>query len=142
MPSRKVKTEFELTGEEKLKRAIAEINNGTKVLNSEMRKLTAEYDGNTNSAEFLSKKYDFLERLMLSQKDKVDQLKKGVVDAANAYGEADARTQSWIVKLNDAEAAFAKTRNEMEDIDGVKNFGDVLDDVADKLGIKIPDSLS
>nr|DAW64085.1 MAG TPA: hypothetical protein [Caudoviricetes sp.] len=33
MPSRKVKTEFELTGEEKLKRAIAEINNGTKVLN-------------------------------------------------------------------------------------------------------------
>ena len=142
MPSRKVKTEFELTGEEKLKRAIAEINNGTKVLNSEMRKLTAEYDGNTNSAEFLSKKYDILERQMLSQKDKVDQLKKGVVDAANAYGEADARTQSWIVKLNDAEAAFAKTRNEMEDIDGVKNFGDVLDDVADKLGIKIPDSLS
>lgn len=142
MPSRKVKTEFELTGEEKLKRAIAEINNGTKVLNSEMRKLTAEYDGNTNSADFLSKKYDILERQMLSQKDKVDQLKKGVVDAANAYGEADARTQSWIVKLNDAEAAFAKTRNEMEDIDGVKNFGDVLDDVADKLGVQLPDGIS
>ena len=74
MATRKVNTEFTVTGEEKLRRAITEINNGAKVLKSEMNKLTAEYDGNTDSAEFLTQKYDILERQMLTQKDKVEAL--------------------------------------------------------------------
>ena len=164
MPTRQVNTDFKVTGEEKLKRAIAEINNGTKVLNSEMRKLTAEYDGNTDSVEFLTQKYDILERQMLSQKDKVEALKKAVADSAAAYGEADSRTQNWIIQLNNAEAALANTYGEMgrtqtaiENMDGVlddvsgstgsaaegvTSLGDVLDTVADKLGVKLPDGIS
>lgn len=164
MPTRQVNTDFKVTGEEKLKRAIAEINNGTKVLNSEMRKLTAEYDGNNDSVEFLTQKYDILERQMLSQKDKVEALKKAVADSAEAYGEADSRTQNWIIQLNNAEAALANTYGEMgrtqtaiENMDksldevsdstgsaaeGVTSLGDVLDTVADKLGIKLPDGIS
>lgn len=164
MPTRQVNTDFKVTGEEKLKRAIAEINNGTKVLNSEMRKLTAEYDGNNDSVEFLTQKYDILERQMLSQKDKVEALKKAVADSAEAYGEADSRTQSWIIQLNNAEAALANTYGEMgrtqtaiENMDksldevsdstgsaaeGVTSLGDVLDTVADKLGVKLPDGIS
>lgn len=164
MPTRQVNTDFKVTGEEKLKRAIAEINNGTKVLNSEMRKLTAEYDGNNDSVEFLTQKYDILERQMLSQKDKVEALKKAVADSAAAYGEADSRTQNWIIQLNNAEAALANTYGEMgrtqtaiENMDGVlddvsgstgsaaegvTSLGDVLDTVADKLGVKLPDGIS
>lgn len=164
MPTRQVNTDFKVTGEEKLKRAIAEINNGTKVLNSEMRKLTAEYDGNNDSVEFLTQKYDILERQMLSQKDKVEALKQAVADSAAAYGEADSRTQNWIIQLNNAEAALANTYGEMgrtqtaiEDMDGalddvsgstgsaaegVTSLGDVLDTVADKLGVKLPDGIS
>lgn len=164
MPTRQVNTDFKVTGEEKLKRAIAEINNGTKVLNSEMRKLTAEYDGNNDSVEFLTQKYDILERQMLTQKDKVETLKQAVADSAEAYGEADSRTQNWIIQLNNAEAALANTYGEMgrtqtaiENLDksfdgvsdstgsaaeGVTSLGDVLDTVADKLGIKLPDGIS
>lgn len=164
MPTRQVNTDFKVTGEEKLKRAIAEINNGTKVLNSEMRKLTAEYDGNNDSVEFLTQKYDILERQMLTQKDKVEALKQAVADSAEAYGEADSRTQNWIIQLNNAEAALANTYGEMgrtqtaiENMDksldevsdstgsaaeGVTSLGDVLDTVADKLGVKLPDGLS
>ena len=164
MPTRQVNTDFKVTGEEKLKRAIAEINNGTKVLNSELRKLTAEYDGNNDSIEFLTQKYDILERQMLSQKDKVEALKKAVADSAEAYGEADSRTQNWIIQLNNAEAALANTYGEMgrtqtaiENMDksldevsgstgsaaeGVTSLGDVLDTVADKLGVKLPDGIS
>lgn len=164
MATRKVNTEFTVTGEEKLKRAITEINNGAKVLKSEMNKLTAEYDGNTDSAEFLTQKYDILERQMLTQKDKVEALKQAVADSAEAYGEADSRTQNWIIQLNNAEAALANTYGEMgrtqtaiEDMDGALNnvsgstetasggmesLGDVLDTVADKLGIKLPDGIS
>ena len=164
MATRKVNTEFTVTGEEKLRRAITEINNGTKVLKSEMNKLTAEYDGNTDSAEFLTQKYDILERQMLTQKDKVEALKQAVADSAEAYGEADSRTQNWIIQLNNAEAALANTYGEMgrtqtaiENMDsalddvsgstgsaaeGVTSLGDVLDTVADKLGVKLPDGIS
>lgn len=164
MATRKVNTEFTVTGEEKLRRAITEINNGAKVLKSEMNKLTAEYDGNTDSAEFLTQKYDILERQMLTQKDKVEALKQAVADSAEAYGEADSKTQGWIIQLNNAEAALANTYGEMgrtqtaiEDMDksldevsdstgsaaeGVTSLGDVLDTVADKLGIKLPDGIS
>lgn len=164
MATRKVNTEFTVTGEEKLRRAITEINNGAKVLKSEMNKLTAEYDGNTDSAEFLTQKYDILERQMLTQQDKVKFLKQAVAGAAEAYGEADSRTQNWIIQLNNAEAALANTYGEMgrtqtaiEDMDGaldnvsgstetasggMESLGDVLDTVADKLGIKLPDSIT
>lgn len=164
MATRKVNTEFTVTGEEKLRRAITEINNGAKVLKSEMNKLTAEYDGNTDSAEFLTQKYDILERQMLTQKDKVEALKQAVADSAEAYGEADSRTQNWIIQLNNAEAALANTYGEMgrtqtaiEDMDGalddvsgstetasggMESLGDMLDTVADKLGIKLPDSIT
>lgn len=164
MATRKVNTEFTVTGEEKLRRAITEINNGAKVLKSEMNKLTAEYDGNNDSVEFLTQKYDILERQMLTQKDKVEALKQAVADSAEAYGEADSRTQNWIIQLNNAEAALANTYGEMgrtqtaiEDMDGaldnvsgstetasggMESLGDVLDTVADKLGIKLPDSIT
>ena len=164
MATRKVTTEFTVTGEEKLRRAITEINNGAKVLKSEMNKLTAEYDGNTDSAEFLTQKYDILERQMLTQKDKVEALKQAVADSAAAYGEADSRTQNWIIQLNNAEAALAniygemgRTQTAIEDMDksldevsdstgsaagGMTSLGDVLDTVADKLGIKLPDGIS
>lgn len=164
MATRKVNTEFTVTGEEKLRRAITEINNGAKVLKSEMNKLTAEYDGNTDSADFLTQKYDILERQMLTQKDKVEALKQAVADSAEAYGEADSRTQNWIIQLNNAEAALANTYGEMgrtqtaiENMDGalddvsgstgsaaegVTSLGDVLDTVADKLGVKLPDGIS
>lgn len=164
MATRKVNTEFTVTGEEKLRRAITEINNGAKVLKSEMNKLTAEYDGNTDSAEFLTQKYDILERQMLTQKDKVEALKQAVADSAEAYGEADSRTQNWIIQLNNAEAALAniygemgRTQTAIENMDGaldnvsgstetasggMESLGDVLDTVADKLGIKLPDSIT
>lgn len=164
MATRKVNTEFTVTGEEKLRRAITEINNGAKVLKSEMNKLTAEYDGNTDSADFLTQKYDILERQMLTQKDKVEALKQAVADSAAAYGEADSRTQNWIIQLNNAEAALAniygemgRTQTAIENMDGalddvsgstgsaaegVTSLGDVLDTVADKLGVKLPDGIS
>lgn len=164
MATRKVNTEFTVTGEKELRRAITEINNGAKVLKSEMNKLTAEYDGNTDSAEFLAEKYDILVRQMLTQQDKVEALKQAVAGAAEAYGEADSRTQNWIIELNNAKAALANISGELERtdtaiedmnkaFDGVSgstgtatedmtSLGDVLDTVADKLGIKLPDGIS
>ena len=131
MATRKVNTEFTVTGEKELRRAITEINNGAKVLKSEMNKLTAEYDGNTDSAEFLAEKYDILVRQMLTQQDKVKVLKQAVAGAAEAYGEADSRTQNWIIELNNAKAALANISGELERTDtAIEDMNKAFDGVS------------
>ena len=93
MSVRTVKARVELDGEKEYKQALSELNSGNKTLASEMRKLQAEYQGNSESVEFLTKKGELLERQLLQQKDKVETLRKAVQDAARQYGESDERTQ-------------------------------------------------
>ena len=110
MATRTVKARVELDGEKEYKQALSELNAGNRTLGSEMRKLQAEYKGNTESVEFLTKKGELLERQLLQQKDKVETLRKAVQDSAEKFGESDKRTQEWIKDLNNAEAAeFAES---------------------------------
>ena len=71
MATRTVKARVEIDGEKEYKAALAELNNGNRVLASEMRKLQAEYKGNAESTEFLTKKGEMLERQLLQQKELV-----------------------------------------------------------------------
>lgn len=147
MATRTVKARVELDGEKQYKQALSELNQGNKVLASEMRKLQAEYKGNAESTEFLTKKGDLLQRQLQQQQDKVNKLKEALQASAQKYGEADKRTQDWIVKLNNAEAAQYDLEHAIEEnnqaIDGqnekMTGLGDAVDGVASKLGIKIPD---
>ena len=56
MATRSLKARVELDGEKQYKQALSELNQGNKVLASEMQKLQAEYKNNTESTEFLTKK--------------------------------------------------------------------------------------
>lgn len=116
MPERSIRTRFELEGEKQYKQAISEINSGVKVLDSEMRKLSATFEGETGSLDFLEREYDILNRKMLSQKDSVETLRQAVKDAGQAYKESDPRLQQWIIRLNDAEAALAKTYGKLGEV--------------------------
>ena len=58
MATRTVKARVELDGEKEYKQALSELNSGNKTLASEMRKLQAEYQGSSDSIEFLTKKGD------------------------------------------------------------------------------------
>lgn len=146
MATRTVKARVEIDGEQKYKQALAELNSGNRVLASEMKKLQAEYKGNADSVEFLNKKGDLLQRQLQQQKDKVQTLRDALANAAERYGEADKRTQDWIVKLNNAEAAQFDLEHAIEEnnqaITGqnekMQGLGDVAGDLASKLGINIP----
>ena len=105
MATRTVKARVELDGEKEYKQALSELNQGNKVLASELKKLQAEYKGNAESTEFLTKKGDLLQRQLQQQQDKVSKLREALQASAEKYGEADKRTQDWIIKLNNAEAA-------------------------------------
>lgn len=156
MATRTVKARVEIDGEKEYKAALSELNNGNRVLASEMRKLQAEYKGNAESTEFLTKKGEVLERQLLQQKDKVAELRAAMENAARQTGESSAATQAWAVKLNDAEAAqynlehaIEENNEALEENQGeLKNenqslvsVGDTVDDLAGKFGIRLPDGL-
>lgn len=147
MATRSLKARVELDGEKQYKQALSELNQGNKVLASEMQKLQAEYKNNTESTEFLTKKGELLQRQLLQQKDKVETLRAALQNAAEKYGEADKRTQNWIIQLNNAEAAQYDLEHSIEENDKalqsetktMVGLGDTVDDLASKLGIQIPD---
>lgn len=147
MATRTVKARVELDGEKQYKQALSELQKGNQVLGSEMRKLQAEYKGNTESTEFLTKKGELLERQLLQQKDKVQTLREALANAAQQYGESSDKTQEWQIKLNNAEAAQydleASIRENNDALQGedetMQGLGDTVKDLAGKLGIQLPE---
>ena len=85
-PTRNVGAKVVLDGEKEYKQALSELSAGNKTLASEMRKLQAEYKGNTESTEYLTKAGDLLERKLLQQQDKVEKLREAVSFAALIIG--------------------------------------------------------
>lgn len=147
MATRDLKARVSFEGEREYKSAISEINKGNQVLASEMRKLQEQYKGNEKSMEALTAKGDLLQRQLLSQKEKVNTLKEALARAAKEYGEADERTMSWQIKLNDAEAAQLKLEHAIDENneaiehqgEEMTSLGDTVQTVADKLGIRLPE---
>lgn len=156
MATRKAELQIAVSGEKEYKQAIAEINSGNKVLNSEMKLLQEQYAGNEHSMEALSAKSDLLERQLQQQKDKVKTLRDALENSARQYGEADKRTQSWQIQLNNAEReelqlkkALDETNKELSEQgqaaedDGKKmtTLGDQVAGLADKFGVQLPGSV-
>lgn len=154
MATRTAKLRVELDGEKQYKQALSELNKGNQVLASEMRKLSAEYQGSEKSVEALTAKNELLQRQMLQQADKIRTLRDAVSHAVEKYGEADKRTQDWQIKLNDAEAAMIKMGRSMQENTAeikkqdqamveegktVGKLGDQVKDLAGKLGIRLPE---
>lgn len=145
-PTRNVGAKVVLDGEKEYKQALSELSAGNKTLASEMRKLQAEYKGNTESTEYLTKAGDLLERKLLQQHDKVEKLREAVSFAAKEYGEASERTQYYIQQLNNAEAAEFDLQHAIEENnealtgqnEQMVGLGDTVDQLAGKLGINLP----
>lgn len=146
MATRSATLKVAIEGEQQYKNALKELNQGSAVLASEMKKLSAEFAGNEHSIEALNAKGDLLQRQLLQQKDKVETLKKALAESAKNFGEADKRTQEWQIRLNSAEAAQAKieqqikqTNEEIENQGKITlTVGDAVDQLASKLGINLP----
>lgn len=147
MAVRTVGARVKIDGEAEYKQALKELNSGSRVLASEMKKLQAEYKGNADSTEYLSKKGELLERSLLQQKDKVETLREALANSARQTGEASEETQKWQVSLNNAEAEMYELQHAVEEnnqaLQGESQtmigLGDVADQLASKLGINIPD---
>ena len=149
MPSTKrtVGARVVLDGEKQYKEAISSVNKSMSVLSSEMRKLQAEYKGNSESTEFLTKKGDLLNRQLLTQKEKVEELRKAYENSVKQYGESANATKSWLTQLNNAEAAEFELTHAIEENDAalkgedatMQGLGNTVQSLADKFGVQLPD---
>lgn len=136
----------QLDGEAEYKKALNELNAGNKTLATEMQKLKAEFQGNTESTEYLTRAGELLERQLLQQQDKVKLLQQQLQAAARQYGESDTRTQQFAAQLNRAQAAEYDLQHAIEENtsalqgqgDEMLGLGDTVDTLADKLGVKLP----
>lgn len=164
MATKGITTKIKLDGEREYKEAVSQIASGLKVLDSELRMVSQSFAGNADSVEALSEKNDVLERQLLSQREKIDTLSQALEDCARAYGESDKRTQKWQTALNNAKTEAMRTQQQIDkntdalgkldkkqkdlgkhtgEASGkMAGLGDVLDKLAEKAGIKLPDGLT
>lgn len=104
-----------LEGEKEFKKALADINSSFKVLGSEMKLVSSQFDKNDHSVQALSSRNQILNKEIEAQKQKIEVLRQALQNAAESFGENDKRTQNWQIQLNNAEAALNGMERELKD---------------------------
>lgn len=142
--------------EQKYRKNIERLSASMDVLDAEMRKVSAKYADNAESAELSAAKTDLLTQKISLQYDKIDNLKAGLEEAAENYGSNAVETLRWEKELNNAEAELYKLngqlKNNTEQVEdtttatedagqSMGNLGDVVNGLTSKLGIQLPDSM-
>lgn len=136
-----------LTGESEYRKALGEISSNLKVLNSEMKTVTSQYDKNDKSVENLSSQNEVLNKKIAEQEKKVSILKDAMEQSAKETGENSEKTKKWQTELNNAQAELnTLNRKVNENADamkeaekGTKEEADAVEDFgkeADKSGEK------
>ena len=141
MAVRMISTSIKLDGEQEFKKQMASVNSEMKNLKSEMALATSQFKGQANSMEALTAKGQILRREQEQQAEKVRALERAVSDAAEAYGEADSRTDAYKRQLNYARAALADLNGEIQDndryLDEARRSADRCADSIDEYGREV-----
>ena len=123
-----------IEGEAEFRRSITDINKTMSVLDSEMRKVSAQFDGNADSMDALTAKQDIFNRRAAEQREKISTLTAALENAKKEFGENSNRVKDWQIKLNNAEAELAKTEKSLKDTtEKIDNFGKEADDGGDAI---------
>lgn len=128
-----------LTGESEYRKALKEITGNLKLLNSEMKTVTSQYDKNDKSVENLSSQNEVLNKKIEEQEKKVSLLKDALAKSKEETGESSDKTKKWQIELNNAQAELNKLNRDVEanenamkeasaetksEADAIKDFGD------------------
>lgn len=113
MAVRQITTRLAIDGEQEYKKQLAAVNRELGNLGAEMKLVDAQFKGQANSSEALRAKHDLLKQSIEQQVGKIVSLEGAVAEATAAFGEADARTDSYRRQLLSAETALAKLNDEL-----------------------------
>ena len=133
-----------LEGEKEFKKALSEINQSFKVLGSEMKVVSSQFDKNDNSVQALTARNQVLNKEIEAQRQKIETLRSALSNAAESFGENDRRTQNWQIQLNNATAALNDMERELDRnntaLDEAEREMDDVSDSADDMGEEIDDA--
>ena len=79
-------------GEKEFKKALADINQNFKVLGSEMKLVSSQFDKYNKSVDALTARNQVLSKEIDEQKNKIELLKQALDNASTSFGENDRRT--------------------------------------------------
>lgn len=104
-----------LTGESEYQQALRSITDNLKVLNSEMKVVTSQYDRNDKSTANLSQQNEVLNKKIDEQKQKVEVLSRALAEAEEETGKNSSTSQKWKAELNNAQAELNKLVKNVND---------------------------
>ena len=120
-------------GEKQFKNALRDINQSFKVLGSEMKLVSSEFDKQDKSVAAVTARNEVLNKAIGAQKEKISALEAALKNAADSFGENDRRTQNWAVQLNNAKAELNGMERELDETAvSADDLGDELKESGDE----------
>lgn len=133
---------IEIDGEKEYRAQINQIIQQAKTLDSEMRAVTSAFDDSTSAQDKNAATSKVLAKQIDVQRQRVQALTEMLQKSADKYGENDIKTLKWEQSVNDATASLNRMEKGLGETTGEgSGFGDVLDNIAGKLGINLPDGI-
>ena len=124
-----------IDGEKEFRQELQNINQQLRTLGSEMKAVTSAFEDGDKSEEALAAQTDVLNRQIDAQKQKLQQLQRGLDASADKYGENDTKTLKWRQAVNEATAALNKMESQLRETSGgVDDLGDSMDGLGDATG--------
>ena len=117
MAVRTITTEISIANEAEFKRQMKAVNNSLAGMKSEMTKVSAEFDGQANSAEALRRKQALLQKQYDQQKEKVQALAAMLESAKSAYDDNSDVVLKYQKQLNYATVDLIKFDRELKNTD-------------------------
>lgn len=144
MSTRTIATRLTLEGEKEFKKQMGLVNGELRNLSSEMQLATAEFKGQANSAEYLTKKSEILKKEIDQQEEKVRALTQAVEDSAKVNGDVSAATDKYRQQLNKAKTDLIDLNDELSSneryLDEVRTSADKCAKSIDEYGKQVKDA--
>lgn len=106
MAGKKIGIVLALDGEKEFRQGISNAKKETQMYKSEINKLSAEYEGNANSLEFLQKKQEALEKQTKSYEKQIKNASDGLKNAESVQKRAAARYEELKGEVDNARKAL------------------------------------
>lgn len=144
MATRTIATRLTLDGEKEFKKQMGLVNGELRNLSSEMQLATAEFKGQANSAEYLTKKDEILRKEIDQQEEKVRALTQAVEDSKKVNGDASAATDRYRQQLNKAKTDLINLNDELNTneryLDEARTSADKCAKSIDEYGKQVKDA--
>ena len=132
---------IKLQGENEYKKALKEITTGLKLMSSELKLTTSEFNSGDKTLKQTKSSYDSMNKTLDTQRNAIAKMKDELKSAEKEYGSNNVKVQEFKTKLNQAELqlkemedATDKSTKELKEMkdgfndagQGALKFGDIL----------------